>query len=854
MAGYRTPPGTIINTIKSLLRERYKQGFPIIKEIIQNANDGKATSLDFGIARGLDSNISHPLLKTPALFFLNNGTFNKEDQEAISCFGIDANAKDKGKIGKFGLGQKSVFHFCEAFFYIARSSNISEGCGEFINPWATSEGVDAKRPEWTEISQVDLQHLENYLITQKLITPNTPQYFLLWVPLRQRMPDERCILANYYEDLSSVRDNLPADMEARIGQLLPLLRHLKKVKYWLPETKGSLQQHFHIQLDEKSALARCIYPDAANEAIEPDEHDLEGNVLLSSSNNIKFAGKERILPATDFARLLPGAANNSSHFWKDLQTSSLWTRRSSINENGDEEMIPDKSIPHCAVVLTQQPSSENGSAKVTLQWSVFLPLSSDENNSSTESAEQEVHQQISCEGNQDYTIFLHGYFFLDSGRKYIEGLQSIRSNSFKQKTPETEDEMIAQWNYLLAMKGTLKLVLPALEKLCGTHNLSANEITHLCNGIRQSRLYTIKTYRERICEEYQWVFSTEPSGSSWQMVSANISVRLLPGIPDWQAFPSLESLAENHYLILSDKPNLLPYTDSAWKPDEICALLENLNIRSVFSEPNALSYLLNVLKQNEKAVKHTEVQAHLMTVLGKAFIKFDTQKPQQKTLLPLIQNLVAYLAPDKRFKISSFEANEQVRHGVLKQLYELDLNLLPIYASFEPSLFSSTGTLSHESVVVVLTKLSQVLTEDAARQKVICELICQVLEQLKQTGSLEAILKALEQLPLFIGYNHRDQESYLYPYVILQVYHSQKCLFRGDGRTNKLANSLRDAVSSCPIVFIDTNLANILTGADSLKGLPALNAKSCLSLLSTKPDLTNPQNRTNLLTELMDRV
>jgi|GEM_PF-4041826 len=37
MAGYKTPPGTIVNTIKNLLKERYKQGFPIIKEIIQNA-------------------------------------------------------------------------------------------------------------------------------------------------------------------------------------------------------------------------------------------------------------------------------------------------------------------------------------------------------------------------------------------------------------------------------------------------------------------------------------------------------------------------------------------------------------------------------------------------------------------------------------------------------------------------------------------------------------------------------------------------------------------------------------------------------------------------------------------------
>jgi len=142
MAGYQYLPGTIVNNIKSLLRERYKQGFPIIKEIIQNANDGRATNLEFGIVQGLGNIVEHPLLKIPALFFINNGTFSKSDKEAIKCFGIDANANDKGKIGKFGLGQKSIFHFCEAFFYIARSQEIPEGCGEFINPWANANGFD----------------------------------------------------------------------------------------------------------------------------------------------------------------------------------------------------------------------------------------------------------------------------------------------------------------------------------------------------------------------------------------------------------------------------------------------------------------------------------------------------------------------------------------------------------------------------------------------------------------------------------------------------------------------------------------------------------------------------------------
>jgi len=38
--GFSTPSIAIINQIQTLLKERYREGFPVIKEIIQNANDG----------------------------------------------------------------------------------------------------------------------------------------------------------------------------------------------------------------------------------------------------------------------------------------------------------------------------------------------------------------------------------------------------------------------------------------------------------------------------------------------------------------------------------------------------------------------------------------------------------------------------------------------------------------------------------------------------------------------------------------------------------------------------------------------------------------------------------------------
>ncbi|MEA5517036.1 sacsin N-terminal ATP-binding-like domain-containing protein, partial [Nodularia sp. UHCC 0506] len=577
MAGYQIPPGTIVNNIKSLLRERYKQGFPIIKEIIQNANDGRATTLEFGIVKELGDAVEHPLLKIPGLFFLNNGTFTKSDKESISCFGIDANAKDKGKIGKFGLGQKSIFHFCEAFFYIARSQDIQEGCGEFINPWANYDGLDSKRPEWGELSLKDRQFLENYLIQQNLVKPQS-SYFLLWIPLRQQMADERCILANYYNDAKSVESNLPEDMKMRIGQLLPLLRHIRNVRYWLENNRGSLKPQFSVSLDSHNPCERCIYPNSESEIIQQDEHDLQGRIIISTdATGIRFAGKERILPANEFSLLLgqdPERVSNT--FWDDLQQSSYWTKRVSINESAESESIPDKSIPHCAVVFTKQSLNNRHKARLMLQWSVFLPLASDE--TITEGAEQEAYEVIDCQGEQDYTIFLHGYFFLDSGRKYIEGLPKIRTGGFVQKTPTNEDEMIAQWNYLLATKGTLKLFLPSLENFVKVHSLSTPDISQLCEAIFRSQLFKSKVYKQSICSEAQWVFRIKPSRSAWELIPVNANVRPLPGVPpNWEIFPGLGNLAERYHLIDKEQPNLLSNETSVdWQEQEIINLLNSL--------------------------------------------------------------------------------------------------------------------------------------------------------------------------------------------------------------------------------------------------------------------------------------
>src|SRR4051812_19821449 len=91
--------------------------FPIVKELVQNAEDAGAQRLVFALNKGFPDAI-HPLLKAPALIAINDGGFDKENGRAIREMGLSSKAADSCSIGKFGLGMKSVFYLSEVFFFV----------------------------------------------------------------------------------------------------------------------------------------------------------------------------------------------------------------------------------------------------------------------------------------------------------------------------------------------------------------------------------------------------------------------------------------------------------------------------------------------------------------------------------------------------------------------------------------------------------------------------------------------------------------------------------------------------------------------------------------------------------------
>lgn len=121
---------------------RYKNEFCILQELIQNADDAQAERVFVGIVDTLSD--KHPLLAAPALFIINDGPVTRSNIQSIKEVGNSDKTADGKKIGKFGLGMKSVFHLAEGFFLFGQNSPVEYPY--FVTPWTKSLIPAGKQP------------------------------------------------------------------------------------------------------------------------------------------------------------------------------------------------------------------------------------------------------------------------------------------------------------------------------------------------------------------------------------------------------------------------------------------------------------------------------------------------------------------------------------------------------------------------------------------------------------------------------------------------------------------------------------------------------------------------------------
>ncbi|XP_061184826.1 sacsin-like [Saccostrea echinata] len=122
---------TLLDELQSILHE-YPDNEQIIKELLQNAEDAGARVVKMGFCPySRSDHLPDPYrqyLSGPALCFYNDSVFEEKDWEGITMVRKSNKQDDPLKVGKFGIGFKSVFHITDTVCVISGTKIL------FIDP------------------------------------------------------------------------------------------------------------------------------------------------------------------------------------------------------------------------------------------------------------------------------------------------------------------------------------------------------------------------------------------------------------------------------------------------------------------------------------------------------------------------------------------------------------------------------------------------------------------------------------------------------------------------------------------------------------------------------------------------
>lgn len=799
------PLGDIEYLRETLLRS-YRAGFPIIKELIQNAEDANSTHLDFGWTKGLD-HAEHPLLKSPALFFIDNGDFSDNNAKSIRyIIGGSSKPNQEGAIGKFGLGLKSVFHLCEAFFYLSPELEKSkyERCSIF-NPWAGAGGKDEFHVGWDNFSKQDQEKIRAHLkpILDKKVYED--KWFILWIPLRQA--EHKAAHDEYENDGTGldyiVRDSFPDvptflaedSIQYQIALLLPLLGHLSNICFW----EGD---------DEKFQINLCnAKRQKFANLVENKENFIHGNISLKQDNIINYSGHEIILTQQCFDEII-----NSPDLPKKFKNIK----------------------PHCGVVFGTityplfNQSIKDRESTLSIRTSVFLPIGED--------------ICIPCKSDKSYLLLLHGYFFVDSGRTEILGLDKETLIFKPLLSNDTKDDLLKKnWNKQL-YETLLNRILYALNKFVYDLKISGNVVSVICDALLKSNLFQQKQNIKIICKDKQWVYRIKPNVNEWVLLDIQQKILIIPRPSQevyeklWQCFPGLIDISQSTCLSLFNTPNLTPNKDGdRWTDDEIIKVLKSVEAKDIFENRNYLEYITSFLKQNPHCIE--QVQNSLCLLTKQALCSLDHQTVIQNKFS--IQSFVKLINSQNLLSIDC--NNFQIK----RQLYILNLEILIIPQDL--NITSNNAQIKYRDaeylfifIAGLLIKTNQV-SEVTSLTKQILKVAAQHINQFRGENV---------DLKFIIGFNCQNNQYELFSLRQLDHTKSSQRLFKGE-QANQFVNGLKDALLDSNIVLINSEIADLIYGSQSIN---TCNHKSCLELLKLIPKLNSSDKRSNLLGRLLPYV
>jgi hypothetical protein len=834
-SGFIQNPIEVVQRLRNDLGDRYKRGFPVLKELVQNADDAYATHVIFGIASGIPE-AEHPLLKGDGLFVVNNGVFEDKHDRGIRSYGMSNKVADRAAVGKFGLGMKSVFHFCEAFFFLGQIGDRS--ISRIVNPWSVpAHLVDAfppVHPSWESFTSNDAERMRLAISEATAgLPPNLiANSFILWLPLRRndhRIEDGEStgvIVQEFPGDgdgsLAFLQD--PA-LPMQVADLLPLLRHIREIRF-LPRADTRFSP---FNAEVMNGAERLLFIQ------EPGKRSLNGQILIHGFDQ-----------STGLARFL----GQETHDWIDdlriLHGGPYWPETTNTDDRGRPTVERDKAEPHAAVVLTSAPAlTDRGS--VTIRWAVFLPLE-----------ESLVSQVLPCGGDRDFCFTLHGHFFVDAGRRGIHGFDVLGKGQ-PDEPVDSVDAVRIGWNQQLATKGTLPLLLPVLHQYVSSLKPAQREDTGrlLARALSESWLWS--HFRNSLTTSGQWVLGLRREGPGWQLVDRDRPLLPLPPSIErdrerpWRVFPALDQLEASCDLVVSGTTQLSSHPVYAPDLSQIETLLLSVDASVTLRKKSDLAYLADTLElvtgSNPLQPDRSQIWRPLLALLRDGLQQIGLIGIRANR--PEIVRLAAFVPADVTLALP-----DSVPGSLLDRLMRCPLDLLVVPSDLSPHAPETQSALTARDAEQLLRVAADWIEEDpkhATHRQVLKE-VQRLLGLVKETSRPE-LLRTLGDLDLIYAFDGTSMAWRAVPFVLVEKAWQSLLLFRrgqvADDQGLALARPLQCTLTENRVVVLENEML-VLLGLND-KAVMSCDSKGVLHTLGSRPhSLRAPAARLDLVRQLPD--
>lgn len=787
-----------VQQLRRILHDQYSFG-SIVKELIQNADDARASAFHLGWVPSWPSD-THPLLTGPTLLCLNDGEFRKADAKAICRLDEGAKGADAGTIGKYGLGMKSVFHLCEGFFYAA-SPDQPAAAGrpfvELLNPWPEGGPHDA----WADTERA--RHAVSECISGW--RHEAPRWFCLVIPLRrlEHLDGAEAILPGHFPQIETL---LEAYEPHELATLATLLRYLSRVAIWRwDDTQRALTPATVLELNAATTNRRR-YPELA----PGTRNTIRVDVVSHSSPNrvvLRACGVESL---------------NAASVFDTLKSDVRWPKNYTLNpETGRSEDMREKAAPHAAAVWTVR-DAERGQLRV--RDTVFLPLSKGE------------REQLSCDGARHFELLLHGLFFLDAGRRELYARDP-------EDRAHAADGLQESWNRHLLQRAVLPLVLPALEAFAGACALSDSDLKNLTAALSTSKLF--REHRDKLCSARNWVRRIDFTGHGhvWGLVDCDQRFYEVPALARREAtalrlFGVLHRLCQTHVVVEVEQacPRLAKQDATAWSEPEslLLELLDSLDPQAL-TTTDGLLFMADFLR----LVGHSAPQRAVHVIAGK--VRRLIAEHGVRALDAVRSEFGECLAQIPEDAWVSFGPLEKDAASIFRELNELLLDHVVVPADLAPRTVSG-DKLSLDEATTILDWLERTSTERSAERTAAVAISAIAATR----GARDEKLERLGDSAVLLA-RHGDEQDEVLTWRRAGALFESGRLFAGGSRDLAL---LQEALREQPLSLYEPRACEafqVLFGTEPRRCTPG----TCVELLVTGPSLRSEAHREPLFRRLL---